>query len=445
MMEATHDGITPWRPDVDMSPPGTVDGGLVSLDAADTGALEYLRGICKLLWPAPSVVTLEGRGRRRSLGTSRTPPPGWVDSQYALVPGIGRPPLLVPDMDRIAASAIRYFNGQRTLKVKLTTKVFSLCLASGLGSTLYTGRVRVSTPPGAESMETYLRGIVSKDVHISMSVGPPRANRKPVLQLLTPSGDPAAFAKIGTTPLTCDLVRDEHAALASLGQVKLNRLTVPRVLHHDTWNGLSVLVLSPLPVWRRRRPLGAAELAAARVNGLQTGPLRDSAYLRQLRNRITAIEQAPERAALLQALDLLTERHGDTTLHFGAWHGDWAPWNMASTDPDLLVWDWERFTTGVPVGFDPLHYQLQLEVGPEHLDPRAAAARCTVHAPQLLASFGITAEQARLTGALYLADLATRYLADRQEEQGGRNGAPGTWLIPAIVAAAQSGDLGATQ
>ena len=349
-------------------------------------------------------------------------------------------------VDRIAASAVRYFNGQRTLKVRLTTKVFSLGLSSGLGGAVYSGRVRVGTPPGAENIETYLKGVLARDLRVSMSVGPPRANRKPVLQLLTASGEPLAFAKIGTTPLTCDLVRAEHAALTSLGQAALNRITTPRVLHHDEWNGLGILVLSPLPVWRQRRTLDAAELATAmnevaRVNGLETGPLRDSGYLRKLRGRVSAVEQAPERAALLQALDVLTDRHGDTVLHFGAWHGDWSPWNMASTDPDLLVWDWERFTTGVPLGFDALHYQLQLEVGPAHVDPRAAATHCSVHAPQTLAPFGITGEQARLTGVLYLTDLATRYLADRQEELGARLGTPGTWLIPAIAAAARSADL----
>jgi hypothetical protein len=41
--------------------------------------------------------------------------------------------------------------------------------------------------------------------------------------------------------------------------------------------------------------------------------------------------------------------------------------------------------------------------------------------------------QARLTGILYLADLATRYLADRQAQAGAALGAPGTWLIPAVT------------
>jgi hypothetical protein len=54
-------------------------------------------------------------------------------------------------------------------------------------------------------------------------------------------------------------------------------------------------------------------------------------------------------------------------------------------------------------------------------------------AARLLAPFGVSAEQARLTGILYLADLATRYLVDRQASAGAQNGAPGTWLVPAIT------------
>jgi hypothetical protein len=431
---------------MDVAVSGQAEDGGVPPGAAGAGAMEYLRLICGLLWPAPNVVTLEEeRGwRGRRVGPqARTRPPGWMDSEYALVPGIGRPPLLVPAADRVAACAVRYFNRQRTLKVRLTTKVFSLCLASGLGGTVYSGRVRISTPPGAENIETYLTAVLSTDLRVSMSVGPPRANRKPVLQLLTPFGEPIAFAKVGTTPLTRDLVRTEYDALTSIGQAALSRITTPRVLHYDQWNGLGILVLSPLPVSRQRRTLQADQLAAAmnevaQMDGLTTGPLRDSGYLRRLRERVTTVEQAPERAALLQALDVLTDRHGDTVLSFGAWHGDWSPWNMASTDPDLLVWDWERFTADVPLGFDALHYQLQLEVGPEHVDPRAAAAHCSGHAPRTLAPFGIGAAEARLTGALYLADLATRYLADKQEELGARLGTPGTWLIPAIAAAARS-------
>jgi hypothetical protein len=106
---------------------------------------------------------------------------------------------------------------------------------------------------------------------------------------------------------------------------------------------------------------------------------------------------------------------------------------MASTTSGLLVWDWERFASGVPVGFDALHYWLQSEVGPQHRDPLAAATDCLEHAAALLAPFGIDPGRARLTAALYLADMSTRYLVDRQAAAGAPLGAPGTWLIPALV------------
>src|SRR5579875_3116117 len=96
MMGTTHDDITPWGPDMNVRASGAPQDGLVPPDVADAGALEYLRLICGQLWPAPNVVTLEGRGLRRQPAGSRarTRPPGWTDTGYALVPGIGRPPLL---------------------------------------------------------------------------------------------------------------------------------------------------------------------------------------------------------------------------------------------------------------------------------------------------------------------------------------------------------------
>jgi len=251
-----------------------------------------------------------------------------------------------------------------------------------------------------------------------------------------------AFAKIGFNQLTCDLVRTERASLIHLKEVGLTHITVPRVLHHDRWRGLDVLVLSALPSGQRSRPLPPAQLAAAmsevtRVGGLRTEPLSGSEYLRCLRDRLAGADEGAERAALQQALGDIAARAGDTILSYGAWHGDWAPWNMANTDRGLLVWDWERFAHGVPLGFDALHYQLQSQVAPGRRgDPLAVATQCPQRAAPLLAPFGVRAGEARLTATLYLAELATRYLVDRQAKAGARLGAPGEWLIPAIVAEA---------
>jgi Phosphotransferase enzyme family len=402
----------------------------------------YVREVCELLWPPPAVVTiLEGRAQPQTPGTARfqaRDPEHPGVSNLTQVPGLGRPPLVVPAEQRVAAAALRHFSGQRARAPRLITKVLSFLMASGCGAFALRGQIRVEAVAGADTIETYLADLLGQDILVSVYTGPPRANRKPVLHLLTPDGGPVAFVKVGVNPLTRELVRAEHAALARLEETGLARIGVPRVLRHEQWRGLEVLVLSPVPAWRRRRAfrpdqLTAAMKTVAMVDELRTEPLADHAYLRRLRERLAHVHQREEQAALLRALDVLATRVGRTMLTYGSWHGDWSPWNMASTDRGLLVWDWERFTCGVPLGFDALHYRLQADVGPGHRDPLAAATASLQDAPKLLAPFGIGPEQARITGILYLAELATRYLADRQLSAGARNGDPGTWLLPAIM------------
>jgi hypothetical protein len=276
---------------------------------------------------------------------------------------------------------------------------------------------------------------MSRRIRVTMQMGLPRANRKPVLQMLDATGAPSGYVKIAVNPLTRSLVRAEHDSLTQLSRTTLREINLPRVLHYDSWNGLDVLVLSPLPAWRGHRPLTGHRLTAAmielaKVNGLRSEPLAGSEYFRRLVARLAA-DKGQEQATVREALDTLAVVADDTALTFGSWHGDWAPWNMANTGSGLLVWDWERFTCGVPLGFDALHYWLQTEAAKG--DPRLAASRCLDRAPRLLTSLGVPAWQARLTGILYLADLATRYITDGQAQTGARLGAAGTWLVPAIA------------
>lgn len=362
--------------------------------------------------------------------------------EFTLTPGIGRPPLLVPASRRAAAAAVRHYSGPRSRPVRLATKAVSLGLASGFAGSVPRGWVRVEAPPGTDTIETHLRCVLGRDdVFISMYLGPARANRKPVLQLLTRDGTPVAFAKVGINPLTNKLVHAEAASLARLGEAGSLRIKIPDVVHYGTWRELNVLVLSVLSVWQRRKPAPSALLAkvmdeVAGIAGLSQAPLGESGYIEELRVRLRTAEHDASGQALAQVLDVVADRAKDTVLSFGAWHGDWTPWNMASTVGGLLVWDWERFTAGVPLGYDALHYWLQRQVGPGHRDPAAAAASCPAQAPRLLAPFAVPPREARLTAILYLVDLAARYLVDRQAEAGALHGAPGAWLIPAAVAEA---------
>ena len=64
----------------------------------------------------------------------------------------------------------------------------------------------------------------------------------------------------------------------------------------------------------------------------------------------------------MELLDRLAGAAGAVHLQLGRWHGDWAPWNMARAGGRVQVWDWERSVTGVPVGLDMIHFQVQREV-----------------------------------------------------------------------------------
>jgi hypothetical protein len=105
---------------------------------------------------------------------------------------------------------------------------------------------------------------------------------------------------------------------------------------------------------------------------------------------------------------------------------------MASLENRLLVWDWERFRRDVPVGVDLLHHGLQTDVVARRLDPAESARRLVRESAELLRPLDVAPRAALVTALLYGADLATRYLADRQLEAGARLGNVGEWLLPAL-------------
>jgi hypothetical protein len=403
-----------------MSPVKTAPAELTAGDSALRN--QYLVEVLALLYPAPC----------RTDGA-----PGSVIADYLVVPDARRPRLLVPSVSRrVAAAAVRRYAEPQSRAAKLKRGAVVTAIRTGASGVLLRDRIRV-TGPASESIDGYLSEVLGRELAISIHIGPARANRKPVLQLIGPDGDTFGFAKLGIGPLTQRLVHDETSALNALGRSGLTRLTVPRVLHAGHWHGLQVLVQSALPVWLPRAPLTGRRLAAAMLDvagccGYSSGPLVGSAYWAELRGRLAALGDRSEGVALAAAAELIAGHAGRTWLRYGAWHGDWAPWNMANLADALLVWDWERFAQGVPLGFDAVHHELQRRV--QSSDDAAGAVEATVRrAGDLLAPFGVAADARELTALLYLVDLAVRYLTDRQAEAGARLGVLGTWLLPVLI------------
>lgn len=302
-------------------------------------------------------------------------------------------------------------------------------------------RVRVHRPTGqdAAGIEEHPAAVLGREVLVSLHLSPPRANREPVLQLLSSAGDTFAFVKVGVDPLTSRLVQAEGEALETLAAAGLTSVTVPRVLHRGRWRGLALLVQSALPVWEHRGPVAAelvqrAQREVAGIGATPAGELTGSPYWAGLTARVASLPRSPAAGQLAGLLPGLGAAAAGVEVALGAWHGDWTPWNSAAGGGRLMVWDWERFGGGVPVGFDAVHLALQTDLVNRLADPRASADRCLGTAADVLAPFGLSAAQAEVTAMTYLAEIATRYLGDRQAEAGARLGDVGAWLLPALRA-----------
>ena len=392
--------------------------------------LDHLHEVGRLLWPAPLEV-------RTGRDVDSVP----VRREYLLLPSARRPRLLVPRERRPAAGAVRRYGVGRGRAARWQAAVLAAGLTTGLGPLLLRDRVRLVGPGGAPSIESHLAEVLGTDVRVSLYLGAPRANRKPVLQVLAPDGRTLAWVKVGVDPLTCRLVADEAAALTALAATDLRLATVPRVLHSGRWNGLELLVQSPLPVDPRRPRPGwdrvvAAQAEVAGIGAVAGQPLAATAYWTTLRDRTDRLPAGPAADELRALTARVAEDCGDVPVTVGAWHGDWTPWNTASGGDRqggaLLVWDWERFGSAVPTGYDTLHWRLQSDLVNSLADPAASARRCLETAPATLAPLGLTAEAARATAVGYLTELATRYVTDRQAEAGARLGDVGTWLLPVV-------------
>ncbi|WP_182875618.1 hypothetical protein [Microbispora sp. H10670] len=286
------------------------------------------------------------------------------------------------------------------------------------------------------TIETHLSEVLGRRVRVVVHVRPARrANRKPVLEAYDASGL-VAFVKIGDSERARELVRHEGEVLRGLADRPLKVVVPPTVLHQGVWRGLEVLALSPLPVPSRPvafhsvfyRPVTSCGVPA----GLLASAVQEIAALGRVTRQATG-GSTPMRHDVPPA-DLHSDLLGD--LHAGpcagrgrtaAWHGDFTPWNTAAgADGRLLVWDWERFAVGVPVGFDALHHFFHRAL--RRMSPPVAARACLAQAGRILEPFGPDATAARRTAAHYLITLAERHRRDGHEPLG----SPALWLNPVI-------------
>ena len=288
-------------------------------------------------------------------------------------------------------------------------------------------------PRSVVGLAEFVSEHLQQDIIMAVHIGAPRANQKPVLELMDGTGRAVAFGKLGVNPLTDQLVRAETSALTVLASRRLPHVMHPTVLARLSWQGHPLLLQSPLPVERATRPPAALVATAAReVAGpseTHRGYLSESGFFSRLSARLSSLP--PSEVGELLNNSLLALASERARLSFCAWHGDWTPWNMAAAANRLMVWDWERYDSEVPEGFDQLHHAFQSAV---QRNPRGApvhARKLVARAPQVLG--WMDELTARATTRLYFLEIASRYLKDGQAQSGGRLGHVLPWAAAALT------------
>ncbi|WP_146112503.1 hypothetical protein [Arthrobacter sp. MYb224] len=339
---------------------------------------------------------------------------GSAMDSLVIVPNLENPRILVPAGQRKAASAsLQRYSADLGISTRLQ-RLFAAQAMRLWGPRTPIARHQLRLARGInQGLVAYLSESLGQPVTFSMSIGKVRANRKPILQLFSTSGESLGFAKVGSNEFTARLVRQEAQTLRELGEQRLDHLELPSVLHSGSWEGLELLVMATMPTTALAPPRRLARLRARaegelhRVFFAGRKPLGSSLWLASW---LSAARQHESPWPLWQrwsiALEQLAGRYGSEQLEFSATHGDWTAWNMADYRGRLQVWDWERFAANVPAGLDRLHFAVHEAFG-----------RSGVSEQTLRAVLGEAKRGEQLLAACYLADLAGRYLLGEREQQ----------------------------
>ena len=396
--------------------------------ATQAPVADFALDVLQRMFPAPHRV-----GRR-----------GDVDAALQLyaVPSLASPRYLVPARPRAAGAQVvaRQLIGGR-LRTRAARALTVAALRSGVRTARWPQGYAVDEQAGAPSVLGWLRDqLREQDVVVSVALGRPRANRKPVIQLADAAGRTLGFAKVGHNELTRRLVQAETLALREVGSAPLRHVEVPRVVAATTWDDLELLLMTPLDVGPQRRPLrrerlvqAVAEIAA--VGGVERARWATTPHAAALTAEAADLPTDDPLAVAVRDLHRL-----DPLLDNGSWHGDLNPGNLVDGGERVLVWDWERFERGVPVGLDLLHHDLQRAITVRSVPPGPAALDLVRSAADTLAPLGVAIEQAPAVVLDYLVTIGLRFTRDRQDAAGSRLGRVHEWLVPAIDLARSHAD-----
>ena len=365
--------------------------------ATDLGALAWLRWLL-----APDLDTA-------------LPSDGTPVERYRVLPSGRHPRVVVPVGHPAAARAVLQSDLGNHGFARRVTGAFSRVgrLPPGVGAPL---AVSAGTAPATSLARWLSERLDRPDLHVGITVGGPRPNRKPVLKLVTSDGTVLAFAKVAWNPLTTALVANEQRWLERIDADRPAGITAPEPWLADRWKGMPVLVTRPLAEPATSSSfLVDGDLVAAIADLAPGGEhdLVDSPWWKATADRIVALDDEVAAGRLSAARSVLASRLAGTRWRFGAWHGDLTAWNAYPVPGGATVWDWERASDPVPVGFDAAHAAFQAGQVGRGLDVDISAAEAGPVVAGVVDPLGLAAGHADDLVTCYLVERCLRWYEDR--------------------------------
>ncbi len=326
---------------------------------------------------------------------------GYGDGERAdalVRPSAQQPELFIPlASPRVSSATLRRYHDGRSHTDRAKTVIALAAARSGMLRFAPGDHVQAGPFALVERLEAELD---EPNLHVAVTLGPRRRNRKPVLQLIRSDGSTIGFAKVGWSPFTRTLVGNEATWLKRFAGQAPAGVEIPRVIACIDEPDRLVVVSSPLttsPMSGLAGRLGSDQvIQLARALGSHRVEFANLPHLHTL---------ATGRAGQLANVDAMKQRHRDTSIELGAWHGDLTPWNTSTANGTTLIWDWEFADADRPVGFDLLHnaFELVRRAAPKN-EHQALIAVCS-QAEAILTPAG---QPADAIVDLYLCELIQR-------------------------------------
>ena len=380
---------------------------------------ERLEGIARLLLPsAPAGTTPHRLDEQASV----------LLQAYLPFPAWGRARLLLPVVTTAAASAalrLRRPPGRFGAR-QAAYQVAGQLLRRGLLQKVCRSRVNLRMRGVGEfalsqvTLADRVSELVGEPVHLAVRAGPPDPHRTVTMHALASSGRLVAFVKVTRSALSCEQLSTESRALGQASRGAGRVIDVPRPLYHGHWNGMGLLVITPMDLADGQQPTldhppSVEAMREVADTGLSsTAPLGQTPYWSQTRHRIDVLRTAlPGSQVCRIASDLfegLTSCASEVVLDLGGWHGDWLPWNLAWRDGRLLTWDWEYWSDCVPFGFDMLHFYAGTLFFRDGMDAGQALRVARARGGAVLEQAGFAPGVVDVVYALYVLEFLLRRL-----------------------------------